>query len=187
MQTLSLSHCTNVSFFFFFIKRHPSVCLVCIRGRNDDVHPHWSLSCRRNENDSRVAGQSATETVVKNTGHKNPTSHPWNKRALSAKVTYHSPHSFWLTIFLWPFRCSIRTNSIASEAAQSIRQTVDSAGRASISHGVTQSTRGDLRSTTVPAEAMQANWRHYFRMPLNHKVHRKKNAFMHLSCSKQIN
>lgn len=108
-------------------------------------------------------------------------------RALSAKVTYHSLPSFWLTIILRPFRCSIRTDSIASEAAQSIRQTVDSAGRASISHGVIQSTRGDLRSTTVLADAVQVNWRHYSRMPLNHKVHRKKNAFMHLSCNKPIN
>lgn len=119
------------------------------------------------------------ETAVQKHTHRATILHRGREiRALSAKVTHVSPHSFCLTFLLRPFRCSIRINSIASEAAQSIRKSVDSAGRASISHGVTQSTRGDLRSSTVPADAVQANWRHYFRRPLHHKVRREKNALV---------
>jgi len=54
---------------------HQSVCFLLFfllhisEGRSAlqqlGVHPPWSLSCRRDENDSRVAGQSATETAVK--------------------------------------------------------------------------------------------------------------------------
>lgn len=100
-------------------------------------------------------------------------------RALNAKVAYHSPHSFWLAVFLGPFRCSIRTNSIASEAAQSIRQTVDSAGRASISHGVTQRTPGDLRSPTVLADALPACRWHYFWMLITRSTERRTHSHIY--------
>lgn len=75
-----------------------------------------------------------------NTRENNPPSELRNQKTEGPRL---------LTFFCGPFRCPIRINSTASEAAQSISKSVDSAGRVSISHGVTQSTWGDLRSSTV--------------------------------------
>lgn len=105
-----------------------------------------SLSWWRNENDSRLPRQKDSSPKHKQTGKQSSIravkSENWRPRLLASQ-----PHSFWFPFFCGPFRCSIRINSTASEAAQSISKSVDSAGR--VSHGVTQSTWSDLGSSTV--------------------------------------
>lgn len=123
-----------------FLTTEPS-----IRNQNDEVHPQFvmtkkwkwqQIASTERQHSKKQTGKQSSIRAVK--------SENWGPRLLPSQ-----PHSFWLTFFCRPFRCSIRINSTASEAAQSISKSADSAGRVSISHGVTLSTWGDLRSSTV--------------------------------------